>query len=147
MQKLTTEVINKKNELKTIYVYVDDETAAILEQVDNKTRHQYIVAEHEVYLNNLKESRRHQSLDSLISNGFVFENFDIHPETSVIQNEEIRALYKAIDTLLPEQKALIRRVYFEEEKQVDIAAEFGVCKQAINNQIERILEKLKKVLG
>lgn len=146
MQKLTTEVINKKNELKTIYVYVDDETAAILEQVDDKTRHQYIVEEHEIYLNNLRETRRHQSLDSLINNGFVFEN-GIHPETSVIKDEEICALYKAIDTLSPEQKALIHRVYFEEEKQVDIAAELGVCKQAINNQIERVLEKLKKFLG
>ena len=39
MKKLFTQIVKKNGELKDVYVCVDDETARVLEQVDEETRH------------------------------------------------------------------------------------------------------------
>ena len=79
MKKLTTQ-ITKGNQTKIIYAIVDDKTAKLLEKADEKVRHEYIVGEHEIYLNELKETRRHQSLDISLENGHEFEDEDFSLE-------------------------------------------------------------------
>ena len=143
MKKLTTQ-ITKNNKTQTIFAMVNDKTADFINSLDEKTRHDYIVGEHNIYLNELKETRRHQSLDLSLDNGFELEDEDSSPEDKVIQDETYSNLYKAISTLSKDQQWLIKEVYFKGRSQVEIAKELGVDPTAIRNRFKKIYEKIKK---
>ena len=146
MKKLTTQ-ITKNNKIKTIFAMVDSKTAKILEGLDENIRHEYIVAEYQTYLNERKETRRHQSLNLSLDNGCEFEDEDSSPEEKLIQNETYEELHKAISTLTKEQQWLINEVYFKGRSQIEIAKELGVSKVAICRRFERIFEKIKKIFN
>lgn len=145
MKKITTK-IRKNNKTKTIYAIVDEETAEILENSSEKVRHEYIVSEHKIYLNNLKETRRHQSIGVALDNGLDYEDDELTPEEKYIKKEKIEELHKAIFLLSQEQKWLIREVYFKGRSQVEIAKELGISKSSLNDRLSRALEKIKKFL-
>lgn len=144
MKKLST-TVTTNNETKTIYVLVDDETAKMLEQVDEQTRHDYLLGEHEIYLNDLKETRRHQSLESSIENGYDFASEEPTLEEKSIEREKYGLLHKAISTLSKDQQWLIREVYFKGRSNTDIASELGVTEGSIRHRLERIYKKIKKI--
>lgn len=144
MKKLSI-TVTTNNETKIIYVLVDDETAKMLEQVDEQTRHDYLLGEHEIYLNNLKERRRHQSLESSIENGYDFASEEPSLEEKSIEREKYGLLHKAISTLSKDQKWLIREVYFKGRSNTDIASELGVTEGSIRHRLERIYKKIKKI--
>jgi len=56
------------------------------------------------------------------------------------------ALKKAIANLDENQQLLIRQIYFEGRKAADIAAERGVSKAAVSQQLKRIYQQLQKYL-
>ena len=143
MKKLTTQ-ITKNNKQHTIFTMVDNQTANFIESLDEKTRHEYIVSEHEIYLNELKETRRHQSLDLSLEQGHEFEDADSSPEEKFIENETYSDLHKAISTLSEEQQWLINEVYFKGQTIVSIAKKQGVSHVAILNRLEKIHKKIKK---
>ena len=143
MKKLTTQ-ITKDNKIITIFAMVDDKTAEILENLDEETRHNYIVGEHEIYLNERKETRRHQSINVSLENGHDFEDDELSLEENFIEKEKYLKLHKAISCLSKEQQWLINEVYFKGRSQVEIAKQIGICKSAISHKLERILKKIKK---
>ena len=143
MKKLTT-TVTKNNVTKTIYAIVDDRTAKFLESLDEQTRHDYIVSEHEIYLNDLKETRRHQSLELSLDNGHDFVSEEPAPSEELEKQEEIALLRKALSTLTADQQWLINEIYFKERSQVEIAKELGLSKMAISLRLQTILKKLKK---
>ena len=146
MKKLTT-TVTKNNVTKTIYAIVDDRTAKFLEGLDEQTRHDYIVSEHEIYLSDLKETRRHQSLDLSLENGHDFVSEDPTPDEKFEKQEEIALLRQALSTLTEDQQWLVSEFYFKGRSNMDIAKELGVDKSAISHRLERILKKLKKFLN
>jgi len=58
--------------------------------------------------------------------------------------EKIDRLRAAIETLKPQQKELIKKVFFEKRTKVSIAAEEGVKESAIRNRLKKIYENLRK---
>ena len=145
MQNFTTKT-TKNDKVITISIMVDNETAKMLEQLDEQTRHEYILAEHELDLKERKETRRHQSLDLSLENGHEFVSEDPTPEEKCIDDENFKTLYKAISTLEPTKQKIIYMYFFENKTMEQIAKALSVQKPAISKQISRILEKLKKVL-
>ena len=143
MKKLTTQ-ITKNNKTKTIYAMVDDETAKWLESADAQVRHEYIVSEHELYLSELRETRRHQSLDLSLENGHDFEDENSSLEELFIKEEMYQELHKAISTLSKEQQWLINEIYFKGRSQTEIAKELGILKTSLNDRLNRALKKLRK---
>ena len=143
MKKITTK-IRKNNKTKTIYAIVDDETAELLENSSEKVRHEYIVSEHKIYLNNLKETRRHQSIGVALDNGLDYEDDALSPEEKYIEKEKIEELHKAISLLSEDQKWLVNEVFFKGRSQVEIARELGIDPTAIRNRLKKIYEKIKK---
>ena len=63
-----------------------------------------------------------------------------------IQRESFEELYRAIEQLEPKQQELLKKVFWEGIKQVDIAKSEGVGKTAIENRMTRIYARLKKLL-
>ncbi len=58
--------------------------------------------------------------------------------------EKIDRLKAAIETLKPQQKELIKKVFIEKRSKVSIAAEEGVKEAAIRNRLKKIYENLRK---
>ena len=87
-----------------------------------------------------------RTLDAYDDDDRMFED-DADPiGTALEQDELVAALHKAIATLSPQQQDLVRRIYFEGEMAMNIAAEDGVSKTAIHNRMNRIYADLKKIL-
>lgn len=62
----------------------------------------------------------------------------------VDESPEIERLHEVISTLSEDQKELYKRVYINEERQVDIAADLGISKQALQSRINKIKNHIKK---
>ncbi len=74
-----------------------------------------------------------------------------NPENVLINNEDEKAhqerllkLTAAMDSLLPQQMELFKKVYMDKRSNTDIAAEEGVTEAAIRNRLKKMQEKLRK---
>lgn len=92
--------------------------------------------------NDQRETRRHVSLESLNLNETLLPS-DTDVEFSCIRRLEDEALRRALDRLLPEQRELIRKVFFENKTMASVAREEGVGESAIRRRLNRAFEKLK----
>ena len=146
MKKLFTQIVKKNGELKNVYVCVDDETAKVLEQVDEETRRIYLQEEYEMKMSDNKYKLCNQSLEKSLDNGFdvIDENQDVE-EMAIKQAEKERVL-EAIAKLEPQQQWLVKQIYVYGRKQVEIAEELGVGESAIRSRLKKISAKLKKFL-
>lgn len=92
--------------------------------------------------NNQTETRRHVSFDAL-------EELDIDfvgEQGVTIDGEKFAELRDAIAKLKPEQQELLKKVFWEGIKQVEIAKSEGVDDSAISWRLARIYKRLKKSL-
>lgn len=118
---------------KEICVEVTEEFAASYAEMERKEA-----------LIERKETRRHQSLDKSLDNGFDFPDGSLSPEEAVIAEEEKEKLYIALSRLQPSQRELIYKVYFKDETMADIAAEIGIDASSVRHRMIRSLTSLKK---
>ena len=99
MKKLTTKIMDNGKE-KEIAVFLDDETARVLEECgDKELKHGYIVEEYKYQLIERRETRRHQSLEKSIEGGHEFVDHKADVEQNLEKKEEIEQLYKALKFL------------------------------------------------
>lgn len=129
---------------KIVYKFADGTTSAI--EVSDELYAFYMEMERADRLNERKETRRTQSLERSLDNGWDIEDKDVDIVGGLEECETIDELYAAISKLNPEQKWLIHQVFFERIPQIRIAEQSGVTKEAINNRLTRILRKMKKLL-
>ena len=106
-----------------------------------------IEIERNIYNNNQKESRRHNSLDSMEEAGFQFEDINHDIQVKVEEEETTDEVKRAIKTLLKGQQDLIEKVFYKNMKLVDIAKDEGVTEAALRNRLNKIYRKLKKILN
>lgn len=95
---------------------------------------------------NRRETRRHSSVESLQEQGIQIADDSADVGSIIEQQEMKKALYDALDKLMPQQRELIQRVFFEGESIVAVAEELGITKQACNNRLNKIYKQLKKYL-
>ena len=94
---------------------------------------------------NQAETRRHVLLSALDPEERYFaDEMDVLSE--IIREERYEELRNAVEKLEPQQKELIRRIFWEDEKQADIAREQNVSKPALVGRMKRIYAALKKIL-
>ena len=147
MKKVTKKIQDKNGYIRTIRVYLDDETWEILSTLTEEERHQYIVDEHYgVFLNDFTERRRHISLNRALDAGHDFEDRLFDMDDALDEKILLTRLQEALKTLTLEQQWLVNEVYFKKRKQIEIAKELGIKKAALNDRLRRILKKLKKIL-
>ena len=146
MKKLTTTITANNSTVKEISVWLDDETAKKLEKCEANIIHEYILEEYKARLIERKETRRHQSLDKSLEHGFDVIDKNLDLENRVFREIEAEKLHKALTELTPEQRRLVERIYFKEEKQTDVARELGIDKTSLRDRLKVIYKKLKKFL-
>lgn len=92
-----------------------------------------------------RETRRHVSIDALDPQGDTLTSAaDI--ETTLF-DEDYEDLYRAIEKLKPKQRELVKKIFWEGVRTMDIAAVEGVNHSAISHRMETIYKRLKKNMG
>lgn len=144
MQKFTTTLaLNGKT--KTISVWLDEKTYKILSECKNKSVvDQYVLLAYQDSLIDRKETRRHQSLDKSMNNGFDIADERVNIYEEVERKISYENLHIAISKLQPQQQWLINEIFFNGRNQISIAEELGVGESAIRSRLKKIYEKMKK---
>ena len=100
---------------------------------------------HRAALRDRAETRRHVSLDKLLSLGAQIGDGNPSVEELTEQALDIAALRRAVDQLEPQQKELLRMVYEEGRSCASIARDEGVNPRTVRERLYRAQEKLKKI--
>lgn len=91
-----------------------------------------------------RETRRHVSLDALDPRGdTLVGSSDVESE---VCRDDYANLRRAISRLKPKQRDLIKKVFWEDIRQVEIAKAEGVSESAIAQRMAVIYARLKKFL-
>jgi RNA polymerase sigma factor (sigma-70 family) len=106
-----------------------------------------VAIDKDIYNSDRRETRRHASLNALEEAGIQLADSTAEVAAAVEGLEQNERLNSAINQLLPRQKELIRKVYFDEVSLVEIAKKENVTEAAIRNRLKKIYKKLEKVLG
>ena len=97
------------------------------------------------YNNHHSETRRHVSLDAYDPMGDTLT--DGSDPFCGIEGDEIERLNAAMKKLDPDQRRLLKLVFFDGVKQKDIAKAEGVSPLSVNIRLSLILKKLKDALS
>jgi RNA polymerase sigma-70 factor (ECF subfamily) len=91
--------------------------------------------------NNRKETRRHTSLSE-----FEWEDSDYFTDTHnpIEFIADTVGLAEAIKKLSPSQQVLIREVFFEGKRPLDLARREGIDKSSMSHRIVRAIKSLRK---
>ena len=100
---------------------------------------------HRAALRDRAETRRHVSLDKLLSLGAQIGDGNASVEELTEQALAIAALRRAVDQLEPQQRALVQKVFYENRSIASIAREEGVNPATVSHRLERIYRKLNKI--
>lgn len=100
---------------------------------------------HKAALRDRAETRRHISLDKLLSLGAQIGDGNPSVEELAERALDMAALRRAVDQLEPQQKELLRMVYEEGRSCASIAREQGVNPRTVRERLYRAQEKLKKI--
>ena len=130
--------------MKITYEFVTGEVSEV--EVDERLGGMLLDLKRQQDNNDQKETRRHFSLNGMDYEGELFASAE-DTEGEVVRWADMARLYSAMEALSPSQSELVQKVYFEERKITDIAAEEGVDKSAVSHRLERIHKKLKKILS
>ena len=94
------------------------------------------------YNANQRESRRHCSLDSMDYEGELFaDGTDVLSD--FLKRQDAERLSAAMDSLLPRQKELLQKVFYEGLSIAGIAREEGVNEAAIRGRLKKIYRQIK----
>lgn len=126
------------------YEFLTGETLEI--EVSDEIAEVAIEIERETYNSNRRETRRHNSIEDMQSLGVQFKDIESDTANMVEEKENKETLHNALDKLLPQQKELVQKVFFQGMSIVQIARAEGVNEAAIRNRLNKIYKKLKNIL-
>ena len=129
--KVALRFINKKNEEKEVFFYIDRRTYQILndQSVDDETRQRYLLDEY--YFNN--KERKYYQKNTVCSLEDMYVKQDLY-----FDDEEL------FDCLTDEEKEILNKVYIEGLPQKTVAAFFCISPCSLSRKIKKIKSKLKK---
>ena len=148
MKKYTTFEENEKGEQKKISAWLDDETAKALDESnDPEITHFYIVEKHKEDLIQLKETRRHISLENLIDQGHFIEDQDSDLSQHGVRMENILKMRKALSTLTDKQRNVIIARHVDNLSFNEIGRRMGVTGKTVIAHFKAAEKKIKKYYG
>ena len=117
------------------------------DEVDEQRRYDYRVTTHlDAYHDGEEEAAndRNKYLSDDTTNP---EHLMLQAENEAQYLDMLDKLTKAMESLLPQQKELYKKVYLEKRSNTDIAAEEGVTEAAIRGRLKKLQERLRKILS
>ena len=70
-----------------------------------------------------------------------------HPEARLERGQAHEAVLRFVDALLARDREIVRRLFWDDETQTEIAADFGVSKMAISKAMARIARQGRLALA
>lgn len=129
--------------MKIKYEFATGETSEI--EVSEELGRAFAEMTRSAALKDRAETRRHVSLERLLEMGVPFaDGTDIAALAEWALDKA--ALIRAIEQLQPQQRELVRKVYFEGHSIASIAHDEGVWPNAIQTRLARAMKNLKKFL-
>ena len=146
MKELSTTYTLRNGDTKIITVKLEDELADWLVTQPEEVYRDFIIFEFKSNCVERKETRRTQSLNASLSNGFEIVDEDADVFKALLRKMTCEQVREAIRALEPQQQWLVNEIFFNGRTQVDIAIELDIKPQAITNRLQKIFEKMKKSL-
>ena len=138
--------------------YVEEKNIYIVSFKDVKGHLQKVEVSKEIYLAfdrfELEDLSEMNEYDNHIEHSEIYENNlearakdkPMSLEDKVIQKSTFEELKKAIDSLPNIQRRRIKKYYFEEKNEIQIAKEENATHQAVHKSLSNALIKLKEIL-
>ena len=138
--------------------YVEEKNIYVVSFKDVKGHLQNVEVSKEIYLAfdrfELEDLSEMNEYDNHIEHSEIYENNlearakdkPMSLEDKVIQKSTFEELKKAIDSLPNIQKRRIKKYYFEEKNEIQIAKEENATHQAVHKSLSNALMKLKEIL-
>ena len=134
----------KGHKMKITYKFVTGEVAEV--EVSEEIGAVIVDLDRLEYNNDHKETRRHYSLEGKVYEGMDYAVEDPGLEALFAGPTDEERLHAAIRQLSPDQKEMVRAIYFENMSVNDYAARMGVTQSAISTRLQTVKKKLKKLL-
>ena len=131
--------------MKITYKFVTGEVAEV--EVPEEIGAVIVDLDRLEYNNDHKETRRHYSLEGKVYEGMDYAVEDSDLEALFAGPTDEERLHAAIRQLSPDQKEMVRAIYFENMSVNDYAARMGVTQSAISHRLQTVKKKLKKFLS
>jgi len=131
--------------MKINYKFVTGEVIEI--EVEDAIGESVAELESKTYKLDRKETRRHKSYSDDNDKRDIFMDDSVDVEEDALRRVENARLMDALKKLLPQQRELVQKVFFEGVSETEIAREMGVSQQAISKQLKAIYIKLKKFIN
>lgn len=122
---------------KQIDIKVTEEFARQFEEMQAESKHQHW----------RNKKHKESSFDAMIESGYQAEDPNSNIEDLFIRQSDLQMLYKAIESLEPQQKWLVYQVYFYGRKKAELAVELGIDNTSIRDRFRIIFKKMKKFLS
>ena len=120
---------------EVIEIEISDDIAEVVIEIEKNT-----------YNSNQRERRRHYSIDDMQEHGLQFEDRGVDLITIIEKKETNDSLHVELNKLLPQQKELIQKIFFQGMTVIEVARAGRVSEAAIRNRLNKIYKKLKKNL-
>lgn len=146
MKELSTEIMLRNGDIKTITVELETELADWLVLQPPAVYRDFLIFEYRSKCVERKETRRVQSLNASLDHGFDIVDEDSDLFLALLRKMTRDQVRDAIRKLEPQQQWLVDEVYFKGRTQAEIAIELEVKPQAITNRLKKIFEKMQKNL-
>ena len=134
----------KGHKMKITYKFVTGEVAEV--EVSEEIGAVIVDLDRLEYNNDHKETRRHYSLEGKVYEGMDYAVEDPGLEALFAGPTDEERLHAAIRQLSPDQKEMVRAIFFENVSVNDYAARMGVTQSAISHRLQTVKKKLKKLL-
>ena len=146
MKELSTEIMLRNGDIKTITVELETELADWLVLQPPAVYRDFLIFEYRSKCVERKETRRTQSLNASLDHGFDIIDEDSDPFLALLRQLTREQVRNAIRKLEPQQQWLVDEIYFKGRKQAEIAIELDVGESAIRSRLKKIFEKMQKNL-
>ena len=128
--EVTYSFVNGEN----VIVSVGEELGKTIMQLDR-----------DLYNNNHKETRRHQSLNEMLDKADTFVDKNVNIENDFLRRSDVDKLYNAISKLKPSEQDLLHKLYLSKNPmtQAEYAKTLGITENAVRKRIAKIKRILK----
>lgn len=139
-------------DFRKLYPEASEEVIAVLRTTERKMQYQeYDLKAGRTIID--QESRtveqihsREDSYERLLEQNVQFTEDAASAEEQALKNIQSQQLHKALLFLSDDERDLIDRLFFREQTEREVAAEYGLSQKAINKRRQKVLAKLREQL-
>ena len=132
--------------MEVTYNFANGENVIV--SVDEKLGGAIMQLDKDLYNNNQKETRRHQSLNEMFDKSYTFVDKNVNIEDDFLRQKDVDKLHKAILKLKPSEQELIHKLYLSEHPmtQAEYAKYLKIQEKSVQEKSRRIRKKLERLL-